>query len=384
MSGNIYLIENNHNLRPMTESPFDNEDILQTLIEKYPELLAGDQMPSDTPRRWLLISREMGVADKEGGADRWSLDHLFVDQDAIPTLVEVKRSSDTRIRREVVGQMFDYAANAVVYWPIEVIKNKFERTCEAHDSDPVEKLDTFLNPDSSPEEKDEYLPEKFWESVETNLQAGKIRLVFLADQIPTELQRIVEFLNDHMDRVEVLAVELRQYVGEGVKTLVPRVLGQTAASKIRKAPHGEAKKWNEELFAAELKNNGDELSAQTIMAIYEWIKPKATVLIWGKGAKLGSVTPGFERKDGIHRVVRLLTSCQIEIPFDYIRNTPYFKDDNNRLELLNRLNAIDGINLPKESIDKYPKFDSSALNDSKLLDAFITVLEWVLSKIEPL
>jgi hypothetical protein len=32
----------------------------------------------------------------------------------VPTLLEVKRSSDTRIRREVVGQMLDYAANGVV------------------------------------------------------------------------------------------------------------------------------------------------------------------------------------------------------------------------------------------------------------------------------
>jgi hypothetical protein len=31
-----------------------------------------------------------------------------LDQDAVPTLVEVKRSSDTRIRREVMGQMSDY------------------------------------------------------------------------------------------------------------------------------------------------------------------------------------------------------------------------------------------------------------------------------------
>jgi len=29
----------------------------------------------------------------------WALDHLLLDQDAIPTLVEVKRSSDTRIRK---------------------------------------------------------------------------------------------------------------------------------------------------------------------------------------------------------------------------------------------------------------------------------------------
>lgn len=41
---------------------------------------------------------------------RWSLDHLVVDQDAVPTFVEVKRASDTRARREVMAQMLDYAA----------------------------------------------------------------------------------------------------------------------------------------------------------------------------------------------------------------------------------------------------------------------------------
>jgi len=62
------------------------------------------------------------VLISEEGGDCWFVDHLLIDQDGIPTLVEVKRSTDTRIRREVVGQMLDYAANAVVYWPVETIK----------------------------------------------------------------------------------------------------------------------------------------------------------------------------------------------------------------------------------------------------------------------
>jgi hypothetical protein len=47
-----------------------------------------------------------------------------------PTLVEVKRSSDTRLRREVVGQMPDYTANAAAYWPAERIREWFEASCE--------------------------------------------------------------------------------------------------------------------------------------------------------------------------------------------------------------------------------------------------------------
>jgi hypothetical protein len=72
-------------------------------------------MNAEQPRRWLPISREVGIPIREDGADSLSLDHLFLDQDAVPTLVEVKRSSDTRIRREVVGQMLDDAAHAVAY-----------------------------------------------------------------------------------------------------------------------------------------------------------------------------------------------------------------------------------------------------------------------------
>src|SRR5262249_39244062 len=107
----------------MREQPYDSEDVLQELIARHPNLLAGDQMDNAAPRRWLLVTREMGVPDEQDGGDRWSLDHLFLDQDAVPTLVEVKRSSDTRVRREVVGQMLDYAANAVVYWPVEAIRS---------------------------------------------------------------------------------------------------------------------------------------------------------------------------------------------------------------------------------------------------------------------
>src|SRR3954447_8360768 len=67
-------------------------------------------------------------------------EQLFVDQDGIPTLVEVKRSSDTRLRREVVGQLLDYAANAVLYWPVEKIRAQFEQTCHSGNQDPGQVL----------------------------------------------------------------------------------------------------------------------------------------------------------------------------------------------------------------------------------------------------
>ena len=136
VSGGIFLLRGDDELVEMRESPYEAEDVLQALIARFPSLLAGDQYSGDIPRRWLLVGREAALPDDEDAAGRWSVDHLFLDQDAVPTLVEVKRSSDTRIRREVVGQMLDYAANGVVYWPLEQLREIFARQCERDDRDP--------------------------------------------------------------------------------------------------------------------------------------------------------------------------------------------------------------------------------------------------------
>jgi len=114
MKGKIYLIQNDAELIEMEEKEYEQEILLQKLLADYPNLLAGEQINDSNPRRWLLISREIDVPTQEDTLGRWSAYHLFLNQGAIPTIVEVKRSSDTRIRREVIGQMLDYAANAVV------------------------------------------------------------------------------------------------------------------------------------------------------------------------------------------------------------------------------------------------------------------------------
>lgn len=133
MGGRIHLLNDNSDLMAMEETPYDSEKLLQEMLTEYPGLLAGEQINSEQPRRWLLVTREMAVQSEEDGAARWSLDHLFLDQDAVPTLVEVKKGSNTDIRRKVIGQMLDYAANAVAYWPVEEICAKFESRCEKND-----------------------------------------------------------------------------------------------------------------------------------------------------------------------------------------------------------------------------------------------------------
>ena len=113
--------------------------------------------------------------------------------------------------------MLDYAANAVVHWPVERLQAEFEANPESEQ----DISDLLEDPEADPEE--------FWQEVKTNLQAGRVRLIFVSDKIPDELRRIVEFLNEQMDPAEVLAVEIKQYVSQdsNLKTLVPRIIGQT-------------------------------------------------------------------------------------------------------------------------------------------------------------
>ena len=229
MSGGIFLL-NGERLVEMREQAYDSEARLQAWLASYPDLLAGDQF-AGSPRRWLLVRREAGVPDQPGGGSRWSLDHLFIDHEAVPTLVEVKRSDDTRIRREVVGQMLDYAANGVVYWPAERLRGDFETRCAKEGKDPAAVFRDSLG--------DEPEADQFWDEVEQNLRSGRIRLVFVSDIIPPELRRVIEFLNVRMSPTEVIGVEVKQYIGQdNLTTFVPRVIGQTEEARSRKPASG--------------------------------------------------------------------------------------------------------------------------------------------------
>jgi hypothetical protein len=235
MTDRIYLVSDDETLKPMEATPYSREDLLQRLLEQYPDLLAGEQVDPDDPRRWLLVKREAGIAHDGDETHRWRLDHLFLDQDGVPTLVETKIAANPELRRQVVGQMLDYAANLIEVWSAERIQLEFEARCSEAGRPPEEILDAHL---SSVETASEDLIDGFWTDVKTNLEAGRIRLVFVADKIPSTLLRIVEFLNGQMDPCEVIAVELRQYLheadGKTIRTLVPRVHGLTATAKFRK------------------------------------------------------------------------------------------------------------------------------------------------------
>ena len=376
MATGIFSIQANGQLIEMTEAPYVSEDVFQKLLEDYPNLLAGDQIDPISPRRWLLVQREMGVPDTDKGHDRWAVDHLFLDQDAVPTLVEVKRSSDTRIRREVVGQMLDYAANAVSYLSAEQIRDRYESTCLSRGVDSEAALIDCLGPDT--ETLDTY-----WQQLKTNLEAGKVRMIFVADKVPTELRRIVEFLNEQMSPAEVLAIEIKQYKGQGLRTLVPKVLGQTAkAQQIKKASSlADTRQWDEESFLQELAERGGAAEVETAQQILEWARQRQLEIAWGNGAKWGSFIL-FVVHSGIrYRLFRAWSEASLEIYFKFLRRQSPFEDSPHFELLLTKLYGIQGIEPAKADCrETFTKVDYATLHQGALPE-FLQFYDWVVDQL---
>jgi hypothetical protein len=243
----------------MTETPYETEDVLQRLIEGHPEMLAGEDAAHG---QLILVRREAGVSDQAESGARWSLDHLYLDANGIPTLVEVKRGSDTRGRREVVAQMLDYAAHARTSFNAERMAAWLDESARERGSTAADALFSAFGVEDV---------DDFWQMVDTNLRAERFRLVFVSDSIGAELRRIIEFLNGQLSRTEVLAIEVKQYTdAEGAhQTIVPRVVGDTAEARAVKRPTARGELLDRETLVAGIREQSVP-AADAAEGILDW------------------------------------------------------------------------------------------------------------------
>ena len=356
----------------MHAANFASEEDFQKLLANFPALLAGDQIDSANPRRFILVDREQPIASEPGGPGRWSLDHLFLDQDGVPTLVEVKRGTDTRIRREVVGQMLDYAANAICHWPAEELRDALVGRCNLDKVDPHEALCEALGSDQD--------WEVFWAKVKANLQIGRVRLLFVADRIPPELRKIVEFLNAQMRPAEVLAVELRQYHGGGLRTLAPIVLGQTQRAIEQKSALNPKPRriWDEARILETLAVQESPQGLETANAIIAWIKAKADKPVFNDAPSYGYVAPEVASDAGLITPFRLWTDGNVAIAFNQVKRAPAFAAIESRQRLMEEISTVCGVAFKPEAIDTQPCVPLEALRadrGAKFIQIMDTVVE---------
>lgn len=368
MSSDIFMINGEGKPVLMAQAPFSEENEFQELLARYPELLTNDQIDPSAPRRWIHIKREMIVPTN---TEILSLDHLFLDQNGIPTLVEVKRAENLDLRRKVVAQMLDYAANAIQYWPPMLIRNQFEKGIISSGKDPIQEVITCLGIDSDN-------VDKFWELAGANLQSGKIRMLFVADFIPEELRRIVEFLNQQMKYAIVLALELRRFAGEGFVVLVPEVYRQTQRAIQEKKISGRSVGMSATEFSEKTKTLVNLDVANSMNSLFEFASSKPyTLRAQGKSLFIGCENKNNQIIEPF--AFRLDGDGVIECQFGANPVKQLFGVQESMNQLRKKFEEIEGISL--SSAPQYPTTSMKLLSPASI-EGLRKLLEWVREKVE--
>lgn len=279
VSDDVIYLQHPTGLRRLERNEFEREDDLQSILADHPQLLGGAQMATGV--RFLLLRKEAPVRDGEFSGNRWSVDHLMIDQFARPTIIEVKRSSDTRLRREVIGQLLEYASNATAYWRRGELLQMAEMT---HGDALEDRLEELIGGPT---------PDDFWAQADDNLSDGRVRLLLVADVVPPEARRIIEFLNDHMPELEVAAVEIAHYTAGDFAAYVPRIHGQTERAKQAKtARAGLSQRTTPDEFLSQLAST----AAKWVQGLLKTAEPLGLTPYWGtKGVSIGLQTASGRR-----------------------------------------------------------------------------------------
>ena len=285
----------------------DEERELQDLLESNLNLIPGKQINEDDPPKWLLVKREMSVQDPSSGKDRWSVDFFLTDHNAFPTFVECKRRDNTQSRREVVGQVLEYAANAHHYWDRERLRrlaseSAAERGCSIEDE--FERLHIRDTEDD------------YFDRVVENLHRGQLRIIFFLDESPNELRSIVDFLNKQTERTEFLIVEARLFDIDNLRIVIPTVFGYT--EQARRAKRVTTTASNSRLI--NLKEFLTELQRE-IPACVDTVNDLYIALVnAGYSHSLGKKSLLF-KLSGVQdkTVIAIYTDGKMELYFDHLR-----------------------------------------------------------------
>ncbi|WP_132014943.1 hypothetical protein [Hydrogenispora ethanolica] len=184
---------------------------LRELVTLHPELL---QVETEPPLALVRSHPELPGTDP--------LDSLFVAWDGHLSIVKVQRIDDRPVSRQFFAQVFEFIAELARLTPAQ-LNQRLDGALE-------QALRQFLDdPD------DEYGLESCWQSCESYLRAGKVRLVMVADQAPEELIKAFQFIREHSD-LDVRLVVIRRYSGtDGEAVYLPEmvVCGAVSVAPIR-------------------------------------------------------------------------------------------------------------------------------------------------------
>lgn len=351
------------------EQKFTNEAVLQDILYKSPEIIPLEKLGGNI--------KEPKVFVKEAGlAGSGSADLIGIDESGGITIIECKLATNADIRRKVIGQLLEYAAYLwqKTFEEFDEICSRAEKWGNKHLLDILrEKMGVIGEPWSD---------EEFRQKISQTLTNGDFRLIIAVDTLSDELRRIVEFVNSRGENAATIHVlEMRQYETPELQMLVPELFGSRPTPT--DTPRG--RQWDEPSFFQQMATQRSDDETEVVRELLKWAKSNMSRIWWGKGAKYGSFAPVLDRNGNSYTVIAVyvgFTRGYVEMQFCKMQTKPPFNDVAKRVELLRRLNEVEGVSLPEDSINKYPSVYLSTLTNKRSLRQFIDVLNWFVQEVK--
>lgn len=304
--GNPYFLSKEKSMKlervPLNEKLF-SENWLQKLINENPQILPIDEIESGFAP---LISIGREISTSVG-----YIDNLYISPNGYLTLVETKLWRNPEAKREVVGQILDYAKELTT-WTFSKINNAVKQSNELYHNKSKGIIE-LINEYDLIEEREEQI---IIDNIERNLKRGRLLLLIVGDGIRESVEEMVDYLQTNAQLQFTLGiVELQVYknpTNESDLIVIPNLITRTreitrAIIKIENSNidniitvetdfKEEKQKSNslrttitEEDFFDQLQQNTDRESVEIAKHILQVSKEKGFYIEWRTGGFVAKI-----------------------------------------------------------------------------------------------
>ena len=249
------------------EHKFENESALQNILYNSPEIIPIEKLGENLLQPIVFI-KEAGLPGSG------NTDLIGIDEQGGITIIECKLAVNREIRRQVIGQVLEYAA---YLW--QMTYDQFENVCRKAEG--WEDNLAHIIGGKIEKVEEEWSEDNFIDNVASGLEAGDFRLIIAVDALNDELRRIIEFVNSRgEDSPQIYALEMRQFETPEHQMLIPEVFGYKPRPH---REHGGRIQSTEENFFEDAKKRCPSEVVLAMDDLYKFCKNNLGYIGWGTG-----------------------------------------------------------------------------------------------------
>lgn len=193
------------------------EEWLQSALEETPSILPTAEIaPIFAPL--ICVAREVRLKTDDNNSGR--IDNLYISKHGHLVIVETKLWNNPEARREVIGQILDYAKE-VKEWNYDKLNSVYRAYPKTTNS----VFDALVAAGyQSPESEADFI-----DTVNQNIRSAQFLLMIVGDGIRSSVEKIAEYINASPEMQHRLALcELEVYdLGDGRRMIVPQLTTKT-------------------------------------------------------------------------------------------------------------------------------------------------------------